>query len=192
MPACGHASLLLLSITSLKDLSMETTMVRHHTSEAISGSVTASPTARSMQMLTVGALAKRSGIAVSTIRFYENKGLIRSDRTSGNQRRYPRSILRRVSVIRVAQRAGLSLSEIKTYMDTLPEGRVTEEEWRRLSKSWRGLLDGRIASLVQLRDHLADCIGCGCLSLKNCPLRNPADALSREGPGPRLIMVEKS
>ncbi|VFR54304.1 Redox-sensitive transcriptional activator SoxR [plant metagenome] len=141
-------------------------------------------------MLTVGDVASRSGVAVSAIRFYEAQGLIQSTRTAGNQRRYPRSVLRRVSVIRIAQRAGLSLSEIKAHMDKLSQDNVTVGQWRQLSRGWQELIDQRIVSLTQLRDRLGDCIGCGCLSLKNCPLRNPGDVLGQRGAGPRLLLED--
>lgn len=138
--------------------------------------------------LSVGELARRSGVAVSAIRFYEDKGLIQGWRTSGNQRRYPRSILRRIAVIRVAQRAGITLSTIKHYLDDIPADRApTAADWRRLTGTWRTLLDERIRSLMQLRDQLDSCIGCGCLSLDQCPLRNPDDRLGLEGTGPRLL-----
>lgn len=140
--------------------------------------------------VTVGEVAKRCGVAVSAIRFYEAKGLIHSTRSAGNQRRYPRSVLRRVAVIRIAQRAGLSLCEIKSHMDKLPDGTVTVEQWRELSRNWSALINHRIFSLTQLRDRLGDCIGCGCLSLESCPLRNPGDVLSQRGAGPRLLMDE--
>jgi MerR family redox-sensitive transcriptional activator SoxR len=167
-------------------------LLRYPPSKVVDAPVATKSAVTSVQMLTVGDVAVRSGVAVSTIHFYEKKGLIQSTRTSGNQRRYPRSILRRVSIIRVVQRAGLPLSEIKAHMDALPEGKVTEKEWRRLSIGWRANLDERIASLVQLRDRLGDCIGCGCLSLKRCPLRNPNDVLSQEGPGPRILLADKA
>ncbi len=138
--------------------------------------------------LTVGAVAARCGVAVSTIHFYEAEGLIRSMRTGGNQRRYPREILRRVAVIKVAQRIGIPLSIIRDALATLPNGRTpTARDWARLSNGWRGLLDERIAKLIRLRGRLDECIGCGCLSLKVCPLRNPGDVLGEEGPGPRLL-----
>lgn len=142
------------------------------------------------QALSVGDVAKRSGVAVSTLHFYEAKGLIVSERSAGNQRRYPRSVLRRIAIIRIAQRAGLPLSVIKAYVDKFPSGPITVSEWRNLSQDWHALLDERITSLLQLRDQLESCIGCGCLSLSDCPLRNPDDVLSGEGPGPRLLVKE--
>ena len=144
--------------------------------------------ARPVQELTVGELAARSGVAVSALHFYEKKGLIRSLRTAGNQRRYPRDVLRRVAVIKVGQRAGVPLAEIRAALETLPDGRTpTVADWARLSRRWRAELDERIQRLVHLRDDLDGCIGCGCLSLKVCPLRNPDDRLGEDGAGPRLI-----
>jgi MerR family redox-sensitive transcriptional activator SoxR len=141
--------------------------------------------------LTVGQLAERSGVAVSALHFYESKGLISSRRTPGNQRRFPRDTLRRVSFIKISQRVGIPLSEIRDALATLPEGRTpTTEDWARLSETWRADLDSRIAQLERLRDDLTDCIGCGCLSLKTCALANPYDRLGDNGPGPRRLMVE--
>ncbi len=138
--------------------------------------------------LSVGEVAERSGVAVSTLHFYETKGLIRSQRNRGNQRRYPRSILRRVAVIKVAQRTGIPLSEIADALSVLPHDRpLTAQDWRKLSQTWRSLLDERIARLTKLRNELDGCIGCGCLSMQECPLRNPWDTLAAEGPGPRLL-----
>ena len=141
--------------------------------------------------LSVGEVAKRSGVAVSTLHFYETKGLIRSLRTEGNQRRYPRGVLRRVAVIKVAQRTGIPLASIQAALARLPQGRApTAEDWADLSRTWRAELDERIRRLSQLRDQMDDCIGCGCLSLKTCPLRNPQDALGEQGSGPRLLEAE--
>ncbi|CUA88863.1 redox-sensitive transcriptional activator SoxR [Chelatococcus sambhunathii] len=138
--------------------------------------------------LTVGEVARRSGVAVSALHFYERKGLIRSLRSAGNQRRYPREVLRRVAVIKVAQRVGIPLAAIGEALAALPEGRTpTEEDWRALSLMWRQELDRRIDRLMRLRDQLDECIGCGCLSVKACRLRNPHDVLAREGPGARLL-----
>lgn len=138
--------------------------------------------------LSVGEVAERSGVAVSTLHFYETKGLIRSQRNRGNQRRYPRSILRRVAVIKVAQRTGIPLAEIADALSVLPHDRpLTVKDWNRLSETWRIKLDDRIARLTKLRNQLDGCIGCGCLSMQECPLRNPWDTLSAEGPGPRLL-----
>jgi len=138
--------------------------------------------------LTVGEVSQRSGVAVSALHFYEAKGLLASHRTGGNQRRYPRSVLRRVAVIRVAQRTGVPLATIRQALAALPEDRVpTAADWNRLSARWKAELNDRIARLTELRDKLGGCIGCGCMSLKVCPLRNPLDALSRDGTGPRLL-----
>ena len=142
-------------------------------------------------MLSVGEVARRSGVAVSTLHFYEAKGLIGSLRTEGNQRRYPRGVLRRVAFIRVAQRVGIPLGEIAEALATLPAGRAPDrDDWARLSAAWRAELDQRIAQLKKLRDTLDDCIGCGCLSLDRCKLRNPGDKLSAQGPGARRLIVE--
>ena len=138
--------------------------------------------------LTVGELAKRSGVAVSALHFYETKGLIRSSRSRGNQRRYPREVLRRVAVIKAAQRVGVPLAEIGEALKALPQNRAPSvTEWRRLSSKWRSDLDQRIEGLLQLRDRLNECIGCGCLSIGNCWLRNPGDKLAAQGPGARLL-----
>ena len=145
-------------------------------------------TFRNLQELGVGEVAARSGVAVSALHFYEKKGLIHSLRTDGNQRRYRREVLRRIAVIKVAQRAGIPLARIRDALDALPDGRTpTVADWKRLSRRWRDDLDARIARLTGLRDSLDGCIGCGCLSLKACPLRNPGDVLGEEGPGPRLL-----
>lgn len=142
-------------------------------------------------VLTVGEVAARSGVAVSTLHFYEQQGLIHSWRNSGNQRRYAREVLRRVAVIKVAQRTGIPLAEIREALAALPESRTpTAEDWQRLSIRWRSELDERILRLQKLRDQLDGCIGCGCLSLGVCPLRNPWDKLGAEGPGPRLLDPE--
>ena len=138
--------------------------------------------------LSVGDVAKRSGVAVSTLHFYEHRGLIKSWRSDGNQRRYTRDVLRRVAVIKVAQRLGLSLGSNAAALDVLPKDRSpTAEDWRRMSSAWRDELDDRITKLARLRDELDHCIGCGCLSISDCPLRNPWDVLSVSGPGPRLL-----
>jgi MerR family redox-sensitive transcriptional activator SoxR len=138
--------------------------------------------------LSAGQVAARSGVAVSTIHFYETKGLIRGWRSSGNQRRYGRDVLRRVAVIKVAQRLGLPLASIREAMDSLPGGRTpTAADWKRLSAQWRADLQRRIRILQRLSRELDGCIGCGCLSLKICRLRNSADRLSQQGSGPRLL-----
>ena len=135
--------------------------------------------------LSVGEVAARSGVAVSTLHFYEAEGLVHCTRTAGNQRRYGRDVLRRISFIRAAQRVGIGLAEIGAALASLPGGRTpTRDDWMRLSSTWRGQLDKRIRALETLRDHLDDCIGCGCLSLDRCILRNPGDSLAALGPGP--------
>lgn len=146
-----------------------------------------SPEAAAPPELSVGELAARSGVAVSALHFYEAKGLIASLRTAGNQRRYPRSVLRRVAVIKVAQRMGVPLAEIAQALQALPASRTpTAADWRRMSAQWREGLQERIRLLTQLRDQLDGCIGCGCLSLKECPLRNAQDMLADAGPGPHF------
>ena len=138
--------------------------------------------------LTVGEVAKRSGLSVSALHFYEAKGLIRSVRNSGNHRRYPREVLRRIAVIKVAQRVGIPLASIRHAMVSLPNGRVpTKRDWSAFAAQWRGDLQSRIDELTRLRDQLTGCIGCGCLSLKACKLRNPDDKLSTQGSGARLL-----
>ncbi|WP_149536478.1 redox-sensitive transcriptional activator SoxR [Siccirubricoccus phaeus] len=142
--------------------------------------------------LSVGVVAKRSGVAVSTIHFYEAKGLIEGWRSDGNQRRYTRDVLRRVAVIRIAQRAGIPLAIVKDYLSSIPTDRsLTKKDWHRLTAAWQTLIDERITALLQLRNDLEGCIGCGCLSLSDCPLRNPDDRLAAEGPGPRLLLRKK-
>lgn len=137
--------------------------------------------------LTVGEVAERSGVAVSALHFYEKKGLIQSSRSAGNQRRYHRDVLRRVAVIKVAQRIGIPLAEIAEALAELPDARTpTARDWKRMSAKWRTHLDERINDLTVLRDQLNECIGCGCLSIKACRLRNPFDSLSEEGPGPHF------
>ncbi len=133
---------------------------------------------------TVGRVAKRCGLNVSTLHFYERKGLIRSWRNAGNQRRYKAEVLRRISVIKAAQKMGISLEEIKSALATLPDNRTpTARDWEKLSKHWREDLNERIAYLERLRDRLTGCIGCGCLSMKNCPIYNEGDKLGAEGSG---------
>jgi len=142
-------------------------------------------------VLTIGELAVRSGVAPSALRFYEEKGLISSVRTTGNQRRYDRTQLRRVAFVRVAQQLGISLAEIRSALRELPEGRTpTKADWARLSTRWRTQLDERIRLLEKLRDDLTGCIGCGCLSLQACRLYNPSDVLAADGPGPRRLLDE--
>lgn len=139
--------------------------------------------------ITIGDLAKRTGVATSALRFYEAGGLIRSERTEGNQRRFNRSTIRRVSVIRAAQRCGMSLDEIAIALDKLPRDRVPlKRDWERMSSAWQRQLDDRIAGLQTLREELTSCIGCGCLSLQKCALFNRQDAAARFGPGPRYLL----
>jgi MerR family transcriptional regulator, redox-sensitive transcriptional activator SoxR len=142
-------------------------------------------------LLTIGEMASRSGVAVSTLHFYEAEGLIRSIRTAANHRRYFRGELRQIAVIKVAQRAGIPLKEIAEALAALPGKRApTPADWRALGERWRQSLDERIERLTRLRDQMSGCIGCGCLSMKVCPLRNPDDRLAGEGPGPRLLDPE--
>ena len=139
--------------------------------------------------LTIGALSDRTGVATSALRYYESEGLIHASRSPGGQRRYPRDILRRVSFIRIAQQVGLSLDEIRSALAGLPESRTpTQKDWEKLSTSWGPRIDEQIAILERLRDRLAGCIGCGCLSLKVCKLVNPDDVAGERGPGPRYVL----
>jgi MerR family redox-sensitive transcriptional activator SoxR len=136
----------------------------------------------------VGKVAKRCGIKVSTLHFYEQKGLIRSWRNQGNQRRYKPDVVRRISVIKSAQNLGVSLEQIKQVLAQLPDSRTpTTDDWQKISTQWHKMLDERINKLVALRDSLSSCIGCGCLSMKKCPLYNPNDILAEEGSGPILL-----
>ncbi|MEO5807769.1 redox-sensitive transcriptional activator SoxR [Devosia sp.] len=139
--------------------------------------------------LTVGELARRSGVAVSALHFYEAKGLIRSYRTSGNQRRYENDVLRRVAIIRMAQEMGISLAEVGEALSGLPNGRAPgRDDWAAISTQWREKLSWRITLLERLRDELDGCIGCGCLSLDRCPLYNAGDRLAQEGSGARRLV----
>ncbi|MEU0153109.1 redox-sensitive transcriptional activator SoxR [Micromonospora fulviviridis] len=141
------------------------------------------------EALTIGQLSTRSGVAPSALRYYERLGLIRAQRTGGNQRRYARTELRRVAFIRISQQVGVSLEEIREALDSLPSARTpTPDDWAALSKTWRDRLDEKIRLLGKLRDDLDGCIGCGCLSLQRCTLYNPGDALAAEGPGARLLL----
>ncbi len=143
-------------------------------------------------LLTIGQLAARSGVAASALRFYEDKGLIGSTRTGGNQRRYTRGTLRRVAVIRAAQGLGIPLRSIRTALEALPDQRTpTKRDWEKLSRHWRGDLEARIAELELLHRRLASCIGCGCLSLSNCTLFNPDDGAAEAGAGPRYLMGDE-
>jgi MerR family redox-sensitive transcriptional activator SoxR len=148
---------------------------------------------QTLHELTVGQLSARSGAAVSALHFYEAKGLISSRRTSGNQRRYSRDALRRVAFVRAAQRVGIPLATIRDALAELPEERTpNREDWARLSETWRSELDERIKQLGRLRDHLTDCIGCGCLSLETCVLSNPNDISGDTISGSRLMPERRS
>lgn len=139
-------------------------------------------------LLTIGEVAHRSGFPASALRFYEREGLLHTTRTSGGQRRYERSVLRRLAFIRAARTIGVGLDEVRDGLEKLPDGRTpTRSDWTRLSKSWRGRLDEQIAALTALRDGLDSCIGCGCLSLKRCALSNPADLAGQNGSGARFL-----
>ena len=139
--------------------------------------------------LSIGAVADRTGVAPSALRFYEAEGLISSTRTGGNQRRYHREVLRRVSFIRVAQRVGLSLEEIHEALSSLPDSRTpTQEDWTRLSQAWQPRLDDQIKLIERIKDRLDVCIGCGCLSLKACKLLNADDVAGEHGSGPRYLI----
>lgn len=138
--------------------------------------------------LSVGEVSRRTGVAVSALHFYERKGLIQSERTASNHRVYRRSIIRRVTIIQVAQRAGLSLTEIAIALEALPRDRaISVKDWARVSTDWRDALEERIALLTSLRDNLTRCIGCGCLSVEECPLVNEGDRLADRGAGPHLL-----
>lgn len=143
---------------------------------------------RATEQLSVGQLSERSAVSVSALHFYERRGLISSTRTAGNQRRYTRSVLRRVAVIRAAQRAGIPLSLVAESFAELPIDAVpTRDDWQRLSEHWRGELDARISALEKLRGSLGGCIGCGCLSLAECGFVNPDDRVAGQGPGARAF-----
>ena len=143
---------------------------------------------KSSDLMTVGEVAARSGMATSAVRYYEREGLIAATRTAGKQRRFQRDVLRRLAFIRAARNIGLSLEEVMGALARLPNGRApTRADWSRLSRGWRARLDEQIAALVALRDGLDSCIGCGCLSLKSCALRNPEDAAGKAGPGARYL-----
>ena len=146
----------------------------------------------SEDFLSIGQVAERTGVAASALRYYEREGLIDSTRTAGDQRRYHREVLRRVAFIRIAQRVGLTLDEIRDALASLPQERTpTKADWAGLSKSWRPQLDAQIEMLQRLRDQLTSCIGCGCLSLKACALYNPGDAAAMYGTGPRYLLGDE-
>lgn len=144
-------------------------------------------------LLTIGELSRRTGLAVSAIRFYEARGLVTAVRTGGNQRRFPRADIRRLSFAQIAQQLGLSLSEIAAELATLPQGRSpTRRDWQAISRRIRGALQRRIATLERTRDMLDGCIGCGCLSLARCRLHNPGDRAARAGAGPRFLLGDRA
>lgn len=142
--------------------------------------------------MSIGEMVERSGVSHSALRFYESEGLLHAERTDGGQRRYHRDQLRRVAFIRIAQQLGLSLEEIREALATLPDARTpTSQDWARLSRMWRPMLDERIARLERMRDQLDSCIGCGCLSLSSCGLYNPGDEAASLGSGPRWLLGER-
>jgi MerR family transcriptional regulator, redox-sensitive transcriptional activator SoxR len=144
------------------------------------------------ETLTIGEVARRSGVATSALRFYEDEQLIRSERTTAGHRRYARSVIRRVAFIVFAQRIGLTLAEVRDELSKLPENRVPRRaDWAKLSNSWTARIDERIAELERLRAGLTECIGCGCLSLDRCKLANPDDRAGRHGPGPRYWVGDR-
>lgn len=141
-------------------------------------------------LLSIGEIARRTGLSVSAIRFYEEQGLIEPVRSGGNQRRFLRSDIRRLSFILIAQKLGLALGEIKAQLATLPQGRTPNaRDWEAISRAIRATLDDRIEELTRTRDRLDGCIGCGCLSLENCAIWNPQDQLAAQGPGPRKLIA---
>jgi len=145
------------------------------------------------QLLTIGALAQRTGMSVSAIRYYEARGLVSAIRTGGNQRRFLRSDIRRLSFALIGQRLGLTLGEIEAELSTLPQGRApTQGDWQAISARIRAALDAKIAMLERTRDLLDGCIGCGCLSLDRCALYNPGDRAARAGAGPRFLMGDRA
>ena len=139
-------------------------------------------------LITIGEVAQRSGVSVAAVRFYEERGLVSSLRTAGNQRRFERHSLRRIAVVRAGQRFGLTLAEVADALATLPDDRPpTKRDWTRMSRRWHDLLTARIEAMTKVRDDLASCIGCGCLSLRSCPVYNHDDELAAEGPGARRL-----
>jgi MerR family redox-sensitive transcriptional activator SoxR len=141
------------------------------------------------EVLTIGAVSERTGVAPSALRYYEAEGLIHAHRSESGQRRYHREVLRRIAFVRVAQQMGLSLEEIRDALASLPDERTpTQRDWERLATSWRPRLDAQIALLERLRDRLDGCIGCGCLSMRACRLANPGDEVAARGPGPRYVL----
>lgn len=143
--------------------------------------------------LSIGDLAARTGLSISSIRFYETKGLVSPDRNAGGQRRYEGSDIRRLSFVMIAQKMGLTIEEIREIMDGLPGGRTpTQSDWAKISEGFRSLLNARIALMERMRDRLDGCIGCGCLSLEHCALYNPDDQAAQSGAGPQFILQEMS
>jgi MerR family redox-sensitive transcriptional activator SoxR len=141
------------------------------------------------ELITISEVARRSGVAASALRFYEERGLIASERNSAGHRRYPRYVIRRVAFVLFAQRIGLTLEQVGEELAGLPTGRAPKrDDWERLSATWRTRVDDQIAQLERLRESLTDCIGCGCLSLETCQMLNPDDRLGREGPGARRLL----
>lgn len=146
---------------------------------------------RTTDLLSIGEVSARSGLAPSAVRYYEKLGLVASTRTAGDRRRYPRSVLRRLAVIRSAQHVGLSLDEVaRSLVDVPLEAGPSRRDWARIARRWRPTLDQRIADLMALREHLDDCIGCGCLSMRQCALYNPQDGLAGSGRGPRRLVAD--
>ncbi len=144
------------------------------------------------QLLSIGQLATRTGLAVSAIRYYETQGLIEPLRNAGGQRRFLRADIRRLSFVQIAQQFGFSIARIRTLLDELPHGRApTEKDWGRIGQVFRADLDQRIETLEKLRDNLDGCIGCGCLSMKKCALYNPEDRIAANGAGPRYLMGDR-
>lgn len=142
-----------------------------------------------MAEITIGAMARRTGLATSAIRYYESQGLIAPNRNAAGQRRYPKSDIRRLSFVIIAQKLGFTIAEIREQLTKLPDARTpTEKDWERIARGFRADLDQKIETLTRLRDDLGGCIGCGCLSMKRCALFNPADQAARHGPGPRYLM----
>ena len=139
--------------------------------------------------MSIGQVAERTGLSISAIRFYEEAGLVSPDRNAGGQRRFLRSDIRRLSFVLIAQQLGFSLEEIRTRLDALPRARTpTQSDWKKMSREFRQVLDERITLMTRMRDRLDGCIGCGCLSLKNCALYNPDDRIAKNGTGPRYIV----
>ena len=162
---------------------------RRGSKPVVAAASTASQSSPARALWRAGELAERAGVAISTLHYYEARGLIQAERNAGNQRRYPREVLRRVAFIRSAQQLGISLEQIAAALATLPNRRTpTKADWARLSRHWRGELDARIEQLIQLRDQLDQCIGCGCLSLQHCRIYNRDDALGKQGVGPRRLL----